>query len=62
VTNIRFTDNVFSTVHFACVGNYGVWFPRGAPSDGWKRTGNVVLETRQNIDSQNPTVGGQLCN
>lgn len=62
VTNIRFTNNVFSTVHFACVGNYGVWFPRGAPSDGWKRSGNVVLETKQNIDSQNPTVGGRLCN
>jgi len=62
VTNIRFTSNVFSTVHYACVGNWGVWFPRGAPTDGWRRSGNVVLETRQAIDGGNPTTGGQTCN
>lgn len=62
VTNIRFLDNKFSTVHFGCVGNYGVWFPRGAPSDGWKRTGNVVLETGVNVDNGNPTYKGAACN
>jgi hypothetical protein len=62
LTNIRFTNNVFSTVHFSCVGYWGVWFPRGAPSDGWRRSGNIVLETGQKIDSQNPTSGGRVCN
>lgn len=61
VTNVTFTDNVFSTVHFGCVGAYGVWFTRGAPSDGWRRSGNVVLETGQSIDSQNPTYNGYTC-
>ena len=61
VTNIRFTNNLFSTVHYPCVGNWGVWFTRGAPSDGWKRTGNQVLETGQNLDSKNPVVNGSEC-
>jgi hypothetical protein len=61
VTNIRFTNNVFSTVHYGCVGGYGVWFTRGAPSDAWNRTGNVVLETGQNVDRGNPTSNGVLC-
>lgn len=62
VTNVVFQNNVFSTVHYSCVGYWGVWYVRGAPTDGWKRSGNVVLETGQNIDNQNPTVGGQVCN
>ena len=62
VTNVSFTNNRFSTVHYGCVGSYGTWFPRGAPSDGWRRTGNKVLETGQNIDSGNPTNNGRLCN
>lgn len=61
VTNIRFIDNKLSTVHFPCVGGYGVWYTRGAPSDGWSRTGNVVIETKQNIDSRNPLVNGWEC-
>jgi hypothetical protein len=54
-------DNVFSTHLFPCVGSWGVWFPRGAPTDGWRRSGNRVLETGQSLDSGNPTVGGRVC-
>jgi hypothetical protein len=61
VTNVTFTNNRFSTVHYACVGYWGVWFIRGAPSDGWKRSGNVVLESGQLLDNQNPTVNGRVC-
>ncbi|CAK4865838.1 unnamed protein product [Aphanomyces euteiches] len=62
ITNIRITDNVFSTVHSALVGRYGVWYPTG-PTDGWNnapdsgksyRSGNYVLETGQNIDQNQP--------
>jgi hypothetical protein len=62
VTNIRFVDNVFSRRLFGCVGSYGVWFPRGAPTDGWNRSGNKVLETGQRIDGRNPTYRGRTCN
>jgi len=62
VTNVSFTNNRFSTVHYSCVGSWGVWYPRGAPSDGWRRSGNVVLETGQKIDSANPTTNGRTCN
>lgn len=62
VTNVSFTNNRFSTVHYGCVGYWGVWFPRGAPSDGWKRTGNTVLETGQKVDAGNPTNNGTPCN
>ncbi len=61
VTNIRILNNKFSNARYPCVGNWGVWFPRGAPTDGWRRSGNVVLETQQNIDSTNPIVGGWEC-
>ena len=61
VTNIRFNNNRFSTVHYPCVGNWGVWFTRGAPTDGWRRSGNTVLETGQNIDAKNPIVSGVEC-
>ncbi len=61
VTNIRITNNSFSTVHYPCVGRWGVWFTRGAPTDGWRRSGNVVLETGQNIDRNNPIVNGIEC-
>jgi hypothetical protein len=61
VTDVRFEDNVFSTRLFPCVGDYGVWFSRGAPSDGWHRSGNRVLETGQSIDQGNPTAGGRSC-
>ncbi len=61
VTNITFTDNRFSNSRYACVGNWGVWFTRGAPSDGWRRSGNVLLETGQNLDGNNPIVNGWEC-
>lgn len=57
VTNIFFTNNKFSTKLFGgtCVGYYGVWYPRGAPSDQWRRSGNKVLETGFNLDNGNPS-------
>jgi hypothetical protein len=61
VTNVRITNNRFSTRYFGCVGQFGVWFSRGAPTDGWHRSGNTVLETGQRIDSTNPTSAGRLC-
>lgn len=61
VTNVSFSNNVFSTVHFGCVGIYGVWFTRGAPTDGWRRSGNTVLETGEAIDAGNPHTAGRLC-
>jgi hypothetical protein len=68
VTNIQFDDNSFSTVVAGCVGKYGVWFTRptwepyhGGPTDGWHRLGNVVLETGENIDNNNPHKNGELC-
>lgn len=62
VTNIRITNNVFSTVHYGCVGYWGVWFPRGKPTDGWNRSGNIVWETGAKVDSGNPTFSGRPCN
>lgn len=62
VTNVVITGNVFSTVHYGCVGYWGVWFPRGAPTDGWRRSGNVVLETGQVVDGGNPSSAGRTCN
>lgn len=62
VTNIVYTGNKFSTHLFGCVGLYGVWYPRGNPSDAWHRSGNTVLETGQNVDSANPTYKGAACN
>jgi hypothetical protein len=61
VTNITFTENRFSNSRYACVGDFGVWYTRGAPSDGWHRSGNVLLETGQNLDSSNPIVNGWEC-
>jgi hypothetical protein len=61
VTGVRFVGNVFSRHLFGCVGYYGVWFPRGRPTDGWHRDGNRVLETGANIDRRNPTYRGRVC-
>jgi parallel beta-helix repeat protein len=61
VTRVRFTNNKFSTVHYPCVGDFGVWYTRGAPSDGWSRSGNAVIETQQNLDTRNPVVNGSEC-
>ncbi|HSX31802.1 MAG TPA: right-handed parallel beta-helix repeat-containing protein, partial [Candidatus Saccharimonadales bacterium] len=62
VTNVTFTNNKFSRVHYGCIGFYGVWYTRGAPTDGWRRTGNTILETGTNIDNGNPTYNGSPCN
>jgi len=56
VTNTYFTNNKFSTfIEGNCVGFYGVWYPRGAPTDGWHRSGNKILETGLNLDNGNPS-------
>jgi hypothetical protein len=62
VTAIRFTNNVFSTRYFPCAGHWGVWYPRGNPTDAWTRSGNVILETGENVDRGNPHANGSLCN
>jgi hypothetical protein len=62
VTNIVHTNNRFSTALYPCAGRFGVWYPRGSPTDGWHRSGNQILETGENIDSSNPHVNGRLCN
>ena len=61
VRDVDFVGNVFSAIHYGCVGYWGVWYPRGSPTDGWSRSGNYVLETGQRIDSRNPTYDGRLC-
>jgi len=61
-TNVTHTNNKFSTALYPCAGYFGVWYPRAAPTDGWHRSGNVILETGQNIDNQNPTVNESVCN
>ncbi len=53
-TNIRFINNAFSTRFYSIVGYWGVWFPRGRPTDKWIRMGNYVLETGENIDEKQP--------
>ena len=67
LTNISFLNNSFSTYLNSCVGSFGVWFYRGAwppyyggPDDLWNqggslRSGNILLETGQNIDRGGPT-------
>jgi hypothetical protein len=66
-TNMHFNNNDFSTHAAGCVGQYGTWFTRpnlaykGGPTDGWHRSGNKVLETGQNVDSNNPSNNGALC-
>ncbi len=62
VTNVQFNNNKFSTHLFGCVGFYGVWYVRGAPTDGWRRSGNTVLETGANVDNGNPSYQGNTCN
>ena len=62
VTNIRHTNNKFSNALYPCAGYWGVWYPRGSPTDGWNRTGNTILETGENVDNGNPHVGGRQCN
>ena len=61
VRNVKFLGNVFSRHLFGCVGYWGVWYPRGRPSDSWRRAGNTVLETGAKIDHGNPTFRGRSC-
>jgi hypothetical protein len=61
VTSIQFIGNVFSQYLFGCVGYLGVWYPRGTPSDGWRRTGNRILESGASVDNGNPTYNGRSC-
>jgi uncharacterized protein YjdB len=53
-TNIKFINNAFTRVYYPYVGYYGVWFPRGRPTDKWIRLGNYVVETGENIDEKQP--------
>jgi hypothetical protein len=60
LVKVTFTNNSFSTYLNDCVGIYGVWFARltwppyyGGPTDGWHRSGNVILETGTNVDGGN---------
>jgi hypothetical protein len=69
VSGIKFMNNKFSTHAAGCVGAFGVWFFRqawtpyqGGPTDGWHRSGNVVIETGENVDHGNPHSGGGVCN
>lgn len=41
MTNVKATDNVFSTRYHPHVGQYGIWYPQRLPV----RTGNVIAET-----------------
>lgn len=62
LTNTFFRNNKFSiALAGRCVGTFGIWFHRptwrpyqGGPSDGWHRSGNVILETGVNVDRGNP--------
>jgi hypothetical protein len=68
LVDIKFISNSWSNSYDACVGQWGTWFYRGAwpayyggPTDLWNvangslRSGNVVLETGENIDTGGPT-------
>jgi hypothetical protein len=61
VKRIYFRDNVFSRYLFGCVGYWGVWYPRGHPTDGWHRSGNHLLDSGANIDNHNPSSHGRSC-
>jgi len=67
LVDVKFVGNFFSTYLHPCVGEWGTSFYRGnwpsyygGPTDLWNqggslRSGNVVLETGENIDSGGPT-------
>jgi hypothetical protein len=68
LVDVKYLNNSWSNHYDACVGQYGTWFYRGAwvayyggPTDLWnvaggsRRSGNVVLETGENIDTGGPT-------
>lgn len=66
--DVKYMNNYWSNAYDACVGQSGTWFYRsawppyyGGPTDLWNveggslRSGNVVLETGENIDTGGPT-------
>ncbi len=59
VTNIIFSNNRFSTRADVCIGDWGPWYHDAdlsydaGPSDGWNRSGNIIVETGQNVDGGN---------
>lgn len=67
LVDVKYLNNSWSNYYEACVGVWGTWFYRGAwpayyggPTDLWNqggslRSGNVVLETGENIDTGGPT-------
>lgn len=68
LVDVKYIGNYWSNYYDACVGQWGTWFYRGAwpayyggPTDLWNaaggslRSGNVVLETGENIDTGGPT-------
>lgn len=68
LVDVKYVGNYFSNYYEACGGVWGTWFYRGAwpayyggPTDLWNvsggslRSGNVVLETGENIDTGGPT-------
>jgi hypothetical protein len=67
LVNVKFLNNTYSTYLYPCVGQWGTWFYRGAwpsyyggPTDLWNqggsiRSGNIVLETGENIDTGGPS-------
>lgn len=68
LVDVKYIGNYFSNYYDACGGQWGTWFYRGAwpsyyggPTDLWNvsggslRSGNVVLETGENIDTGGPT-------
>ncbi|MDB5185165.1 MAG: hypothetical protein JWN38_973 [Candidatus Saccharibacteria bacterium] len=71
VKNVVYSDNKFSTAFGECVGAYGIWYRLASgsrppyyegPTDGWHRTGNVILETGANVDNANPShANGSVC-
>lgn len=66
LVDVKYLNNFWSNYYDACVGQWGTWFYRGAwpsyyggPTDLWNqggslRSGNVVLETGENIDTGGP--------
>ncbi len=67
LVKVSFVNNTYSTYLNPCIGTWGTWFYRGAwpsyyggPTDLWNqggsiRSGNIVLETGENIDTGGPS-------
>ncbi|MDB5184303.1 MAG: clumping factor [Candidatus Saccharibacteria bacterium] len=70
-TNINIDNNRFSNYFYECIGTHGLYFYNtaqpylGGPTDGWRRSGNTVIEKGLNVDSGNPKLknnGTSVCN